>query len=283
MLPKVQHQFEIYDISRAKSGALSSYAEPLILDVGVSLPSPDMTSASYRHQWRDYFRNVIFPRLMEFKPDMILLSAGFDAHKKDTINSGYIALVEEDYDWLTRNLMHIANSVCGGRVVSALEGGYMIAGEFSSAFARSVRTHVAALAQGLVDTATYSAHDAALESRYEAKVIEDLRLRQEAKQALLQQQRDAMRAAAIAAAQQQLQQQQQQSPTEGGADGGSGDSAPSPAPAPSASAGAEAIAEDGSGEESGRKRRRAAAVKVDYAQLDKEMRDREAAERAAQP
>ena len=50
-----------------------------------------------------------------------------------------VVQVEEDYDWLTRNLMRIANSCCEGRIVSALEGGYQISGEFSSAFAKSVK------------------------------------------------------------------------------------------------------------------------------------------------
>lgn len=60
---------------------------------------------------------------MAFKPDMIFISAGFDAHRKDLINSGYIALVEEDFDWVTANLVRVANSCCEGRVVSALEEG----------------------------------------------------------------------------------------------------------------------------------------------------------------
>ena len=197
ILPSIQKKFDIYDVS---TGALSSYADPLILDVGIGLPSPDMTSASYRHQWRDYFRDIIFPRLVEFKPDLIMLSAGFDAHKKDTINSGYIALVEEDYDWITRNILHIANTTCGGRVVSALEGGYQINGEFSSAFARSVKTHVSCLSKASLDDATYSNHDAELESKYEAKVIEDIRVKQVQKAQMLEQQRTAMREAAVAAA-----------------------------------------------------------------------------------
>ena len=53
----------------------------LILNVGVSLPDPSDPVGAYRHQWRNYFRNDIFPRLMTFKPDLIIISAGFDAHK----------------------------------------------------------------------------------------------------------------------------------------------------------------------------------------------------------
>ena len=43
---------------------------------------------AYRSQWRNYFRKNLFKKLLDFKPDMIFISAGFDAHKKDTINSG---------------------------------------------------------------------------------------------------------------------------------------------------------------------------------------------------
>ena len=50
---------------------------PLILDVGCSLPeSTETTAGEYRHQWRNYFREEIFPRLMALKPDMIFISAG---------------------------------------------------------------------------------------------------------------------------------------------------------------------------------------------------------------
>jgi acetoin utilization deacetylase AcuC-like enzyme/ankyrin repeat protein len=148
--------------------------DALILDVGVSLPaSPDMTSGEYRHQWRNYFRQEIFSRLMEFSPDMIFISAGFDAHKKDGINSGYIALVEEDFDWVTQGLIRVANSCCEGRVVSALEGGYQIGGEFSSAFAKSVKTHVAALTTGAKTVAPWSNDDAEIERKVEKALLDE--------------------------------------------------------------------------------------------------------------
>lgn len=73
----------------------------LILDIGVELPRGEaeqdrgkaLAELNYRIQWRKYFRDEIFPRLMQFKPDFVFISAGFDAHKKDTINGGYISLV----------------------------------------------------------------------------------------------------------------------------------------------------------------------------------------------
>ena len=64
----------------------------------------------------------ILPRLRDFAPEMILLSAGFDAHADDPLAG--IALVEEDFARITRQVCDLAAEVCGGRVVSCLEGGY---------------------------------------------------------------------------------------------------------------------------------------------------------------
>ena len=147
---------------------------PLILDVGVPLPeSSDVTSADYRHMWRNYFRERIFPSMMRFKPDLILISAGFDAHKKDTINGGYIALVEEDFEWVTGHLVRVANSCCEGRVVSVLEGGYQILGEHCSAFAKSVKAHVTALSSGAKGSVPYSQEDADRERDVERQLLDE--------------------------------------------------------------------------------------------------------------
>jgi acetoin utilization deacetylase AcuC-like enzyme len=79
------------------------------------------------------------PALEAFKPQMILISAGFDAHKEDLL--GGMALVEADYVWMTRVLMDVAARHCAGRIVSMLEGGYNL-----SALGRSAVAHVKALA-----------------------------------------------------------------------------------------------------------------------------------------
>ena len=76
--------------------------------------------------WRRLLTADVLPRLAEFSPDLILISAGFDAHQKDTINWGYLSLTEDDYEWVTRQLVKVANATCGGRIVSVLEGGYRI-------------------------------------------------------------------------------------------------------------------------------------------------------------
>lgn len=75
----------------------------------------------------------------------MIVSAGFDAHKKDDINGNFIGVTEREYYWLTQQLVALANTVCQGRLVSALEGGYRIQGGVVSAFARSVAAHVRAL------------------------------------------------------------------------------------------------------------------------------------------
>ena len=79
------------------------------------------------------------PALETFKPQMIFISAGFDAHKEDLL--GGMALVEADYVWMTRELMQVADRHAEGRIVSMLEGGYNL-----SALGRSAVAHVKALA-----------------------------------------------------------------------------------------------------------------------------------------
>jgi acetoin utilization deacetylase AcuC-like enzyme len=79
------------------------------------------------------------PALEEFKPQLIHISAGFDAHREDLL--GGLALVEEDYEWMTRELMALAARHSEGRIVSMLEGGYNLA-----ALGRSAAAHVMTLA-----------------------------------------------------------------------------------------------------------------------------------------
>lgn len=85
------------------------------------------------------------PAVASFEPDFIIISAGFDAHKKDELNYRFIGVTERDYYWLTQQLVSLANAVCNGRIVSALEGGYRVQGGIVSAFSRSVAAHVRAL------------------------------------------------------------------------------------------------------------------------------------------
>jgi acetoin utilization deacetylase AcuC-like enzyme len=102
----------------------------------VNMPMPASTKG-------DVVRKMItetwLPRLRAFKPELILISAGFDAHREDDL--GQMGLVEDDYVWMTQRLKEIAKESAGGRIVSCLEGGYNL-----SALGRSVVAHVKALA-----------------------------------------------------------------------------------------------------------------------------------------
>ena len=86
-------------------------------------------------EFRNKYSTIILPALRKFKPELLLISAGFDAHNDDPLSS--IRLVEEDFRWLTQELMNIADCYCKGSVISALEGGYNL-----NALAASVAIHV---------------------------------------------------------------------------------------------------------------------------------------------
>jgi acetoin utilization deacetylase AcuC-like enzyme len=89
-------------------------------------------------KFRAAFENVILPQLRKFSPELIIVSAGFDAHYRDPLAS--LNLKAEDFGWVTRELMEIADSSAGGRIVSVLEGGYDLQG-----LQESVAAHVSAL------------------------------------------------------------------------------------------------------------------------------------------
>jgi acetoin utilization deacetylase AcuC-like enzyme len=91
----------------------------------------------------EYLEHV-FPRLIEFDPDFILISAGFDAHESDLLGTvSNIALNEFDYAWITRELVKISNMCCEGRIVSMLEGGYNTkGGGLHSPLGNSIYSHI---------------------------------------------------------------------------------------------------------------------------------------------
>lgn len=88
---------------------------------------------------RDVVTNQWLPALHAFKPELVLVSAGFDAHRDDDL--GQLGLVEADYAWITTQLVAVAKAHAGGRIVSCLEGGYDL-----RALANSVEAHVRVLA-----------------------------------------------------------------------------------------------------------------------------------------
>ena len=92
-------------------------------------------------QFREAMESVILPRLEGFAPDLLIISAGFDAHMRDPLAN--LNFLEPDYAWVTQKLMEVADRRCDGRVVSLLEGGYDLQG-----LSKSVAAHVTALMRG---------------------------------------------------------------------------------------------------------------------------------------
>jgi acetoin utilization deacetylase AcuC-like enzyme len=101
----------------------------------LNMPVPAYTKGS---TIRDMVNQHWLPRLNAFAPEMIFISAGFDAHREDDL--GQMGLVEEDYAWITLRLKEIATQHAKGRIVSSLEGGYNL-----NALARSVEAHIRVL------------------------------------------------------------------------------------------------------------------------------------------
>jgi acetoin utilization deacetylase AcuC-like enzyme len=92
-------------------------------------------------QFREAMESRILPRLSAFGPELIIISAGFDAHKRDPLAN--LQFVEEDFAWATRKIMDVAGKTGEGRVVSVLEGGYDLEG-----LSKSAAAHVFALMRG---------------------------------------------------------------------------------------------------------------------------------------
>ena len=124
MVSFYQHPFYPYGGSTSKAANL------------VNLPVPAYTKGNVV---RDLVETHWLPRLREHQPQMIFISAGFDAHRDDDL--GQMGLVEADYAWMTQQIKAVAKEHGKGRIVSCLEGGYNL-----DALGRSVEAHVRALA-----------------------------------------------------------------------------------------------------------------------------------------
>jgi acetoin utilization deacetylase AcuC-like enzyme len=116
------HQFPLYP----GTGAASETGVGNIVNV----PLPPMAGS---RQFRRGVSREILPALDAFRPEMVLISAGFDAHRSDPL--AQLLLDESDYTWVTEQLIEIARRHAGGRVVSTLEGGYDLAALGASAAA----------------------------------------------------------------------------------------------------------------------------------------------------
>lgn len=123
----------------------SSHQSPLYPDSGRedergigNIVNATLSPGAGSHEFRELWDRVLLPRLHAFKPQLVLVSAGFDAHRNDPLAD--IRLGQEDYTWLTERLVALARAHADGRLVSTLEGGYDLA-----ALAASASAHVSAL------------------------------------------------------------------------------------------------------------------------------------------
>jgi acetoin utilization deacetylase AcuC-like enzyme len=124
MVSFFQHPYYPYSGSESQAGNM------------VNLPVPAYTKGM---DIRELIEMMWIPRLEEFKPEMIFISAGFDAHREDDL--GQMGLNEQDYAWITQRIKDVAKRHARGRMVSSLEGGYNL-----GALARSVEAHIRVLA-----------------------------------------------------------------------------------------------------------------------------------------
>lgn len=127
----VHHGNGTQDIILGREGILyiSTHQSPLYPGSGqpgenvpghiINFPLPSGTDGDV---YRPLFETKVLPQLEDFAPDLLLVSAGFDAHLKDPLAS--LGLVEEDYRWIGQQLKNLAQRHCGGRILSVLEGGY---------------------------------------------------------------------------------------------------------------------------------------------------------------
>jgi len=128
------------DVLYASSHQMPNYpgtGYPTETGIGNIINVP-LTAGDSGFEFRQKYSAIILPALKSFKPELLLVSAGFDAHRDDPLAA--IMLVEDDFRWITKELMDIADCYCGGKIISALEGGYNL-----NALATSVAVHVKTL------------------------------------------------------------------------------------------------------------------------------------------
>lgn len=141
----VHHGNGTENILKDKSGFLfcSTFQHPFYPFSGTQLqPShiinTPLSSSAGSEEFKQAITSHWLPSLHQFKPQMLFISAGFDAHIEDTISQ--VKLVESDYHWVTQQLKTIADQYAQGRIVSILEGGYQL-----DALSRSVVAHLEGL------------------------------------------------------------------------------------------------------------------------------------------
>ncbi|WP_266159032.1 histone deacetylase family protein [Dyella silvatica] len=124
---------------------ISSHQSPLYPETGRedergvgNIVNAPLSPGDGSYEFRELWDGMLLPRLHAFKPQLVLVSAGFDAHRDDPLAD--LRLNHEDFAWITERLVALAPAHAGGRLVSSLEGGYNL-----SALAASATAHVGAL------------------------------------------------------------------------------------------------------------------------------------------
>lgn len=132
-------------VSEPKVLFLSSHQMPLYPETGRedergvgNIANGPLSPGDGSHEFRELWEGVLLPRMHAFKPQLVLVSAGFDAHRNDPLAD--LRLGSEDYAWITSRLVNVAEAHAQGRLVSTLEGGYNLL-----ALATSVAAHVGEL------------------------------------------------------------------------------------------------------------------------------------------
>jgi len=125
------HQMPLYPWSGDKN-------ETGVKNNFVNAPLSPNTGSEY---FREAFKSRVLPAIADFSPDLIIISAGFDAHHRDPL--AQINLVGEDFDWATGRLLEMADKYASNRVVSLLEGGYDLEG-----LAESAAMHILRMMKG---------------------------------------------------------------------------------------------------------------------------------------
>jgi len=123
---------------------VSTFQHPFFPYCGADAPAANMlnvplAAGTGSEEFRMVVSDVWLPRLREFKPELIFISAGFDAHYEDEM--GNMKLLEKDFAWVTEQIKRVADECAQKRIVSMLEGGYSL-----SSLARSVAAHLRVLA-----------------------------------------------------------------------------------------------------------------------------------------
>ena len=123
----------------------SSYQDPLYPNRYFDLVRPNIVNTplaegTSSQQFRSAISNSWLPAIEHHQPDLIFISAGFDAHELDPL--AQINLSKNDFTWITNEIVHLANKHCEGRIVSTLEGGYHL-----EALCESAQCHLEALCQ----------------------------------------------------------------------------------------------------------------------------------------